>query len=47
MFSDHQLYFILLNNILTKDSRLEYVKIMKQDNEAIQKFHNEILTLGK
>ncbi len=46
-FSDHQPYFILLNNILTKDSPLEYVKIMKQDNEAIQKFHNEILTWDK
>ncbi len=40
-FSDHQSYFILLNNILNKDSPLEYVKITKQDNEATQKFHNE------
>ncbi len=47
MFSDHRPYFILLNNILTKDSPLEYVKITKQDNEAIQKFHNEILTSDK
>ncbi len=46
-FSEHQPYFILLNNILTKDSPLENVKITKQDNEAIQKFHNEILTSDK
>ncbi len=44
MFSEHQPYFILLNNIITKDSPPEYVKITKRDNEAIQKFHNEILT---
>ncbi len=47
IFSDHQPYFILLNNIITKDSPPEYVKIMKQDNEAIPKFHNEILTSDK
>ena len=47
MFSDHQPYFILLNNILTKDFPPVYVKITKQDKEAIQNFHNEILTLDK
>ncbi len=31
MFSDNQPYLILLSNILTKDSRSEYVKITKQD----------------
>ncbi len=46
-FSDHQPYFILLNNILTKDSPPVYVKITKQDNESIQSFHNEILTSDK
>jgi hypothetical protein len=45
--SDHQPYFILLNNISTKDSPPVYVKITKQDNETIQKFHNEILTSDK
>ncbi len=43
-FSDHQPYFILLNTILTKDSPPVYVKITKQDNQAIQNFYNEILT---
>ncbi len=43
-FSDYQPYFILLNNILTKDSPPVYVKITKKDNESIQSFHNEILT---
>ncbi len=47
MFSDYQPYFILLNNILSKDSLPVYVKITKQDSEAIQNFHNEILTSEK
>ncbi len=46
-FSDHQPYFILLINILTKDSPPVHVKITKQDNESIQSFHNEILTSDK
>ncbi len=41
-FSDHQPYFILLNNILTKDSPRVYVKITKQDKEPIHNFHNKI-----
>ncbi len=46
-FSDHQPYFILLNNILTKDSPPVYVKITKHDKESIHNFHNEILTADK
>ncbi len=46
-FSDHQPYFILLNNILTKDFSPVYVKITKQDNESIHNFFNEILTSDK
>ncbi len=34
-FSDHQPYFILLNSIITKDSPPVYVKVTKQDNDAI------------
>ncbi len=47
MFSNHHPYFILLNSILTKDSPPVYVKITKQDNDAIQTFYNEILTSDK
>ncbi len=46
-FSDHQPYFISLNTLLTKDSTPVYVKITKQDNQAIQIFYNEILTSDK
>ncbi len=46
-FSDHQPYFILLNNILTNDSPPVYVKITTQDKESIHNFHNEILTSDK
>ncbi len=46
-FSDHQTYFILLNKILTNDSPPLYVKISKNDSEAIQNFHNEILKSEK
>ncbi len=46
-FSDHQPYFILLNNILTKDSPPVYVKITKQDIESIHNFYNDILTSDK
>ncbi len=45
--SDHQPYFIVLNNVLIKDSPPVYVKINKQDNQAIQNFHNEIITSDK
>ncbi len=47
MFSDHQPYFILLNNILTKDSPTVCVKITKQDKQSIHNFYNEILTSDK
>ena len=45
--SDHQPYFIILNNILTKDSPPVYVKITKKDKDAIQNFYDEILTSEK
>ncbi len=47
MFSDHQPYYILLNSILIKDSPPVYIKITKQDNDAIQNIYNEILTSDK
>ncbi len=43
MFSDHQPYFILLNNVQTMDSPPVYVIIAKQDKESIQTFYNKIL----
>ncbi len=43
MFSDHQPYFILLNNVQTMDSPPVYVKITKPDKESIQNIYNEIL----
>ncbi len=46
-FSDHQPYFILLNNILTKDSPPVYLKITKQYKESIHNFYNDILTSDK
>ncbi len=46
-FSDHQLYVILLNNILTTDSPPVYVKVIKQDNESKHNFYNEILKSDK
>ncbi len=45
--SDYQPYFIVLNNVLIKDSPPVHVKITKQDNQAIQNFHNEILNSYK
>ena len=45
--SDHQPYFISLNTIHTKDSPPVYVKITKQNTQAIQQFYNEILTSDK
>ncbi len=41
-FSDHQPYFILLNNVQTMNSPPVYVKTTKQDKESIQNFYNEI-----
>ncbi len=46
-FSDHQPYCISLNTILTKEPPPVYVRITKQDNQAIQNFYNEILTSNK
>jgi hypothetical protein len=46
-FSDHQPYFIILNNVLTKDSPPVYVRITKQDSETTQKINQEILTSEK
>ena len=42
-FSDHQPYFILLDNINTKILPPTYVKISKQDNLSMQNFKNEII----
>ncbi len=42
--SDHQPYFILLNNVDTRDPPPKFIKINKQDKKSIQNFHNEILT---
>ncbi len=42
-FSDHQLYFILLNNIKHKDHKPKYIKICKQDTEPVQRFQQEII----
>ncbi len=42
-FSDHQPYFILLNNIQLKTDTPRFIKINKQDQESITKFQDEIL----
>ncbi len=42
-FSDHQPYFILLNNVQTRDSPSVFIKITKQDKESIPKIQNELL----
>ncbi len=39
-----QPYFILLNNVDTRDPPPKFIKINKHDKECIQNFHNEILT---
>ncbi len=41
-FSDHQPYFIILQNINHKDHKPKYIKIPKQDTESIQNFQKEI-----
>ncbi len=46
-FSDHQHYFNILNNILTKVSPPVYVKVIEQDNESKQNLYNEILKSDK
>ncbi len=35
-FSDHQPYFIILNNIKHKTHKLKYIKLIKEDTESIQ-----------
>ncbi len=42
-FSDHQPYFIMLNNIQLKTDRTRFIKKDKQDQESIKHFHHEIL----
>ncbi len=46
-FSDHQPYFILLNNIKHKTHKPKYIKLSKQDTESIEGFHQEILNSAK
>ncbi len=46
-FSDHQPYFILLNNVQTGDSLPVFVKVTKKDNESRHNFHNKLLTSNK
>ncbi len=41
-FSDHQPYFTILKTINHKDHKPKYTKIVKQDMESIQNFHDEI-----
>ncbi len=42
-FSDHQLYFILLNNIQLKTDTHRFIRINQQDLESIKIFHHEVL----
>ncbi len=42
--SDHQPYFIILNNVNIRDHPPICVRTNKQDKESMQNFHNEILT---
>jgi hypothetical protein len=42
-FSDHQPYFTILNNIHHKNHTPKYIKVIKQDKESIQKFHQAII----
>ncbi len=42
-FSDHQPYFILLNNIQLETDTPRFIKINKQDQESIKTFQHEIL----
>ncbi len=44
-FSDHQPYFIILNNINHTHHSPKYIKKTKQDKQSIQKFHQEIIHL--
>ncbi len=44
-FSDHQPYFLLLNNIVTKESPPVYVKVTKRDNKAKKSFTMKFLHL--
>ncbi len=42
MFSDHQPYFILRNNINVIDQPPVFVRITKQDKDSLINFQNEI-----
>ncbi len=42
-FTDHQPYFILLNNIQLKTYTPRFIRINQQDQESIKNFHNEVL----
>ncbi len=41
-FSDHQLYFIKLKYIQHKEYKSNYIKVTKQDTEALNAFYNEV-----
>ncbi len=43
-FSDHQPYFILLNNFQTRDSPPVFVKVTKHDYELRDNFYNDLFT---
>ncbi len=43
LFSDHQPYFILHQNIKYRDHKLKYIKICKQDIEYVQSFQQKII----
>ncbi len=42
-FSDHQPYFLLLNNIQLKTDTPRFIRINQEDQESIQIFQHEVL----
>ena len=43
-FSDHQPYFMILNNVYTKEPPIKYITVTKNDSESICKFKEELST---
>ncbi len=41
-FSDHQPYFIKLKYIQQKEHKPKYIKVTKQNTEAVNAFYNEV-----
>ena len=42
-FSDHQPYFTILDGVHTKEPPIKYIRVSKNDQACVEKFHDEII----